>query len=341
MGDVLFLALRRLRAPLITIICVYAISVGGLTLMPGIDGSGQAHTMSFFHAFYVISFTATTIGFGEIPYPFTDAQRMWVTFSIYLSVVAWAYSLGTVIAMTNDLTFRAMLARSVFKWRVRGIAEPFYIVCGYGQSGAALAHALDSHGTRLVVVEPRAERVAHVVIEEYITPPLALAADGRLADVLEDCGIHSPYCVGLIALAGDDGVTQAIAIGARERSGDGAPLAWTFACDVMQPGMFGAFFQRPGDPLRIGHLVADPTDPSERLAATALLLERQGEPQLLPDDGTELKPGDRILFVGKDSARRLQLRYLNEPGTVAWVCSGREPPRGLVFRWWQEHSRSA
>ena len=565
MGDVLFLALRRLRAPLITIICVYAISVGGLTLMPGIDGSGQAHTMSFFHAFYVISFTATTIGFGEIPYPFTDAQRMWVTFSIYLSVVAWAYSLGTVIAMTNDLTFRAMLARSVFKWRVRGIAEPFYIVCGYGQSGAALAHALDSHGTRLVVVEPRAERVAHVVIEEYITPPLALAADGRLADVLEDCGIHSPYCVGLIALAGDDGVTQAIAIGARvlnpdlpivaraksrnaelnleafedvrvvnpfetfaqnlrlglvapevlqleewltgapgstcpdcttlprgrwvlvgfgrfghaiaamldaegigwkafdlgvvggdekrlvhgektedalrdagietadvliagtsvdainlgvttvarrihpgivvvirqnhvqdhalitaahanmafvqsnlmvheclqilktpmlgrfighlraagpelaattiararERSGDGAPLAWTFACDVMQPGMFGAFFQRPGDPLRIGHLVADPTDPSERLAATALLLERQGEPQLLPEDGTELQPGDRILFVGKDAARRLQLRYLNEPGAVAWVCSGREPPRGLVFRWWQEHSRSA
>ena len=85
----------------------------------------------------------------------------------------------------------------------------------------------------------------------------------------------------------------------------------------MQPGMFGAFFQRPGDPLRIGHLVADPTDPSERLAATALLLERQGEPQLLPDDGTELKPGDRILFVGKDSARRLQLRYLNEPGTAA------------------------
>ena len=146
--------------------------------------------------------------------------------------------------------------------------------------------------------------------------------------------------IGHLRAAGPEFAATTIAR-ARERSGDGAPLAWTFACDVMQPGMFGAFFQRPGDPLRIGHLVADPTDPSERLAATALLLERQGEPQLLPDDGTELKPGDRILFVGKDSARRLQLRYLNEPGTVAWVCSGREPPRGLVFRWWQEHSRSA
>ena len=127
MGDVLFLALRRLRAPLITIICVYAISVGGLTLIPGLDAAGKTETMSFFHAFYVVSYTATTIGFGELPNPFTDAQRMWVTFSIYLSVVAWAYSLGTVIALTNDATFRAMLARSIFNRRVRGIAEPFYI----------------------------------------------------------------------------------------------------------------------------------------------------------------------------------------------------------------------
>lgn len=565
MGDVLFLALRRLRAPLITIICVYAISVGGLTLVPGLNAAGKPETMSFFHAFYVVSYTATTIGFGEIPNPFTDAQRMWVTFSIYLSVVGWVYSLGTVIALTNDATFRAMLARSIFNRRVRGIAEPFYIVCGYGQSGAALMHALDDHGTRLVVIETRAERVARMVLEEYTTPPLALAADARLADVLEDAGIHSAHCAGLIALAGDDAVNQAIAIGARvlnpdlmivaraksraaelnlaafedvrvvnpfttfaenlrlglaapevlqleewltgapgsdcpdcmmlprgrwvlvgfgrfghaisamldaegiewkafdssvvddeeqrlihgadtehalndagiatadvliagaavdavnlgvttlarrinagifvvirqnhaqdhalikaaradlsfvqshlmvheclqilktpmlgrfighlrgagadlasatiERvrrdSGNGAPLAWTFACDVMQPGMFGAFFQRPGDALRIGHLVADPTNPSQRLVASALLLERQGTPHLLPDDSTVLKPGDQILFVGDNTARGLQLRYLNEPGTVAWVCSGREPPRGALFRWWQQRSRAA
>ena len=34
MGDVLFLVLRRLRSPLITLIAVYAISVGGLALIP-------------------------------------------------------------------------------------------------------------------------------------------------------------------------------------------------------------------------------------------------------------------------------------------------------------------
>ena len=62
---------------------------------PSADGSSEP--MSIFHAFYVMSYTATTIGFGEIPNPFTDAQRLWVTFSIYLSVLGWAYALGSVI----------------------------------------------------------------------------------------------------------------------------------------------------------------------------------------------------------------------------------------------------
>ncbi|MBL8376324.1 MAG: NAD-binding protein [Burkholderiales bacterium] len=565
MGDVLFLALRRLRAPLITIICVYAVSVGGLTLMPGADAQGRPEAMSFFHAFYVISYTATTIGFGELPNPFTDAQRMWVTFSIYLSVVAWAYTLGSVIALVNDRTFRSMMARSLFIRRVRGIGEPFVIICGYGQSGAALARALDRDGMRAVIVEPREERVALLVLEDYAHPPLALAADARLPDVLTDCGILLPQCTALVALAGDDNVNQAVAIGARvlnndlpivtrvksheaevnlagfagvqvvnpfetfainlrmtmrapevlqveewltgapgtecpaclalprgrwvlvgfgrfghaiasmldaegiewrafdpaavepdekrlvrgtladtvlreagidgadvlvagasidavnlgvstlarraqpdlfviirqnhaqdralieaaradltfvqseimvheclqllktpmlgrfiahmraagpelalktmERvlagSGEGAPQAWTFVCDVMEPGMFAAFFQRSGDALAIEHLLLDPTSPGERLPASALMLERGGQIHTLPADDTVLKPGDRLLFVGLDEARALQSRYLYEPGAVAWVCSGREPPRGLIFRWWAQHSRAA
>ena len=111
MSDVLFLILRRLRAPLITLILVYAISVGGLALIPGVDPDGNRHPMSIFHAFYVMSYTATTIGFGELPYPFTDAQRLWVTFTIYLSVVGWAYTLGSVVALGNDANFRLMLVR--------------------------------------------------------------------------------------------------------------------------------------------------------------------------------------------------------------------------------------
>src|SRR5678815_2503097 len=130
MSDILFLLLRRLRAPLITVIIVYAIAVGGLALIPGNSPDGLRQPMSIFHAFYVMSYTATTIGFGELPYPFTDAQRLWVTFAIYLSVTAWAYMLGSVVALANDAPFRAMLARGFFIWRLRGVAEPFYVLCG-------------------------------------------------------------------------------------------------------------------------------------------------------------------------------------------------------------------
>ena len=35
MSDILVLVLRRLRAPLITLIAVYAIAIFGLVLMPG------------------------------------------------------------------------------------------------------------------------------------------------------------------------------------------------------------------------------------------------------------------------------------------------------------------
>jgi hypothetical protein len=73
----IFLVLRRLRAPLIVLIVIYAITVFGLTLMPGVDAAGKPWKMSIFHAFYFMSYTATTIGFGEIPYAFSDAQRMW------------------------------------------------------------------------------------------------------------------------------------------------------------------------------------------------------------------------------------------------------------------------
>ncbi len=59
--------------------------------------------MSFFHAFYFVSFMGSTIGFGEIPYEFTNAQRMWTVFSIYITVTIWLYSIGSVLSVVIDL----------------------------------------------------------------------------------------------------------------------------------------------------------------------------------------------------------------------------------------------
>lgn len=214
MGDIIQLALRRLRIPLIALIAGYAISVWGLVLMPGPVVPGQPAHMSFFHAFYVISYTATTIGFGELPFPFSDAQRAWTTFSIYLSVTTWAYTLGSVFALAQDRAFRAALTNSRFANRVRRLDEPFYVIAGYGQSGNALAHALDDLNLRSVIIEWQSDRAGRAEVEDYFNPPLFVAADARWPDILRDAGISHPQCKAVIVLVGENEVAQAIAIGA-------------------------------------------------------------------------------------------------------------------------------
>jgi Trk K+ transport system NAD-binding subunit len=214
MGDVSLLALRRLRAPLIALILAYAVSVLGLTLMPGIGPDGEPHSLGIFHAFYVISYTATTIGFGELPYPFTDAQRAWTIFSIYLSVTCWAYALGSLISLVQDKSFRAALARSRFVTRVRRLEERFIIIAGYGQSGRALAHAFDELDFRIVIIEEAGDRADAIDIEEFRHSPLVLAADARWPEVQQDAGIAHRHCRALIVLVDDDEIAQAIAIGA-------------------------------------------------------------------------------------------------------------------------------
>ena len=215
MGDILFLVLRRLRAPLIALILIYAISIAGLVAIPGMDAQGQPWRMSYFHAFYIISYTATTIGFGEIPFPFTDAQRIWITAVIYVSVTGWAYALGTVFNLSRDPAFRAAAARSLFVQRVRRLREPYCVVCGYGRSGREVTEALDRLGVRVVLLEVDPQRVALVEVQPFSRLPIVLVADARRPESLRDAGIAKPECRAVIALTDDDETNQIIAIGAR------------------------------------------------------------------------------------------------------------------------------
>ena len=215
MSDILVLILRRLRAPIIAVIVVYAIAIFGLVLMPGADPEGRPWRMGIFDAFYVMSYTATTIGFGEIPYPFSYAQRLWMTFSIYLTVVGWAYMLGSIFGLTRQAAFRQAVARHRFESRVRRLGDPFFIVCGYGQSGRRLVSALDEIGFATVVVESDPERAQpHQVLDTRQGSSL-LVADARSPDVLEAAGLRKANCAGLVALTGGDESNQAIVIDAR------------------------------------------------------------------------------------------------------------------------------
>ena len=225
MTDVQLMVLRRLRMPLIVLILAYAVSVFGLSLMPGVDPDGNPWRMSLFDAFYVMSYTATTIGFGEVPYPFSYAQRMWMTVSIYVSVIGWAYALGSIFALVRYPAFRQALARSRFESGVRRLVDRFYVICGYGQSGRRLAATLDRLGFASVVLDISDERLQPLSLQDTAQPAIGLVGDARLPDLLEAAGIRRPNCQGLTILTADDDVAQTIAIEGRVMAPDLPVLA--------------------------------------------------------------------------------------------------------------------
>ncbi len=203
-SETIFLVLRRMRTPLIILIAIFAVSVLGLTLIPGQDAEGRPSRMGFFDAFYVMSFTASTIGFGEIPAAFTYAQRMWVTITIYLTVIGWAYAIGSLLALVQDRSFRQALALQRFTRRVARLREPFLLIAGYGRTGDLLGHAFDALGRRIVVIDSSAERIDDLELDSYHADVPGLVGDASDPGHLGIAGLSHPCCEAVLALTDDE-----------------------------------------------------------------------------------------------------------------------------------------
>jgi len=184
----------------------------GFVLIPGTDDQGQPWSMDFFHAFYFVSFMGTTIGFGEIPFAFNDGQRLWAIFTIYATVIAWLYAIGSIFSLIQNPSFRALGTENVFRRGVRRINEPFYLVCGYGDTGSLLVSALAEAGFRSVVIDIKRHRLNELETGGLTTHIPGLCADASKPDVLLMAGLKSPTCAGIIALTNDDHVNLRISI---------------------------------------------------------------------------------------------------------------------------------
>jgi hypothetical protein len=212
MSNLFYILFRRLRSPLIVLIVVYAISVLGFVLIPGIDDQGDPWKMSFFHAFYFVSFMATTIGFGEIPYEFTDTQRFWALITMYATVVAWLYCIGMLLSIFQDAVFRQQMKINSFRRRVGNIREPFYIICGYGDTGTQLTRSLTNENILSVVIDIDEIRIVELEGDDFKSPVFGLCADASQSEYLEMAGVNHPWCQGMVSLANDDTVNLTVAI---------------------------------------------------------------------------------------------------------------------------------
>ncbi len=218
--DALFIALRRMRSPIITLVSIFSVSSIGLTLIPGRDEAGQPVALSLFDAFYFISYMATTIGFGELG-TFTSAQRMWVLVSIYAAVIGWAFAISKLLALLQDPAFRAALETQAFRRKVQRLREPFVIVVGYGQTGRAVCHDLDEAGRRAVVIDHDRAQLDRLAADALYADTPHLAADATLPGVLGLAGLAHPRCQGVLAITDDEQ----------------ANLAIVMTATLLQPGM--------------------------------------------------------------------------------------------------------
>ncbi|WP_122261967.1 potassium channel protein [Ornithinimicrobium cerasi] len=200
--DAVFLVLRRIRTPLVVLVGTFALMTFGLSVMPGTVENPEP--LGVFDAFYVISYTGLTIGYGEVPHPYSYAQRMWVTLTIYVSVLAWSYSLAVLLAIAQERTFRDSIALQRFSRRVRRLQSPFVLVVGYGQAGEAVCRALEDQGREFVVLDSDAGRVEQLALDGYTSDVPAFAASGRDPRMLGMAGLGHDQCEAVLALTDSD-----------------------------------------------------------------------------------------------------------------------------------------
>ena len=208
----LFILLHRMRIPFLVIIITYTISIIGLILIEGIDKNGDPYHMGIFDAFYFVSYMATTIGFGEAPFEFTYSQRIWVTFSIYLTVLGWFYGIGSLVSLLQDKLFLQEIERAKFGRQIKGLKDKFIIILGYDQITSEIIKKTLESGIRTVVIEKDRNNINHLMLENFTPTVPVLYSENYNLNALECAGIKKYNCKAIVSLFEDDSLNLKIAL---------------------------------------------------------------------------------------------------------------------------------
>ncbi len=214
-NSALWIVLNRMRTPLLVLIVSYCIAIIGFLLIDGIDANGNPYRMNIFDAFYVVTYTATTIGFGEIPFAFTYSQRIWMSMMVYVNVMGWFYSLGTLISLFQDKLLIAQLAETRFLKQVKNMNQHFLIVLGYNHITSEIIKKANKEGIRTVVIEKDEARINELNLENFTPSVPCLMGDVYDPNALEKAGLHSKHCKAVVSLFSDDNLNLRVALTAK------------------------------------------------------------------------------------------------------------------------------
>ena len=204
-----------MRTPFLVITITYTISIVGLLIIDGVDNDGNVYKLTILDAFYFISYTATTIGFGETPFTFTHPQRIWVAMSIFFTVPGWFYSLGSLIALLQNKLFIQEFQKAKFIRNVSTLKERFIIILGYNSITSEIIKQANEYGLRAVVIEQEDSKRDALFLENFTPFVYCLNANVHDSEALEMAGIKSSFCKAIVSLFENDALNLRIALTAK------------------------------------------------------------------------------------------------------------------------------
>jgi Trk K+ transport system NAD-binding subunit len=122
------------------------------------------------------------------------------------------YAIGKLFALIQSPLFQSAVTRNTFTRRVMKISEPFYIVCGYGDTGQLIVQALVHQGTQCTVIEKDQARVNVFDLDEFPREVPRFHADCSDAEILARAGLKSAWCRGVVAVTRNDSVNLKVSI---------------------------------------------------------------------------------------------------------------------------------
>lgn len=199
-----YIIISKLRKPIIALIVIYSVGILGMKIIPGTDNLGQEYMLSFFDAFYIVSYTSTTIGFGESPYPWNENQKMFMLIFIYSSVICWIWAINSIITILRDKEISKVREEYKTEAKIKRVYKKFYIIAGIDETGHEVAKILTRHGFTVIAIDRDELKIDELRMYDYSEEVISFNGDINDIEVLKLCGIENRFCEGVIVSTGND-----------------------------------------------------------------------------------------------------------------------------------------
>ena len=146
----------------------------------------------------------------KLHYEFTYSQRIWVTFSIYITVLGWFYGIGSLVSLLQDKLFLQEIEKAKFDRQISNLKEKFIIILGYNQITSQIIKKSLKQGIRTVVIEKDKNKINNLILENFTPTVPILYTENYNLKALELAGIKKYNCKAIVSLFEDDALNLKI-----------------------------------------------------------------------------------------------------------------------------------